>query len=180
MAKNKNVVFYIIGAVFIVALMLYSQPDLFQKQETGMIGLTPHFYRDGVEVFPSKGVFSIVTPPGGVYDQLSFDINITNTGSNPIYNLQIDTASPLAFNNALPSNIVYLGIGQSIVWSSTLMTTSQFEGQTIDFWVRVSGEDALSQPTYEEASSEDITFIQYTPPAPSYWLDRDLDLTIGF
>ncbi len=177
MAKQNNTIFYIIGIVVLVALILNSQ---IPKEETGMIGLTPRFYRDGVEVFASKGLFSIVTPPGGVYDQIAFDVSVTNTGIIPIENLQIDYAYPLAFKNALPITIAYLGVGQSLIWTSDKMYTSQFEGQTINFLVRFSGEDEYSQINYEEAYSGDITFTSYTPPAPSYWLDRDLDLTFKF
>jgi len=175
--KNQNTIFYIIGAVILVALIINSQ---LPKKETGMIGLTPRYYRDGVEVFPSKGLFSLVTPPGGFYDQISFDVTITNTGTIPINNLQITDANPLAFKNTLPTTIIYLGVGQSTTLSSTPMDTSQFEGQIINFWVRTSGEDQYSQINYEEAYSGDITFASYTPPAPSYWLDRDLDLTFKF
>ena len=147
-----------------------------------MIGLTPHFYKDGVEVFPQKSLFSMVTGQGiyGVYDQISFDVKVTNTGNTPIQNLQIDDADPLVFEQALPSTITYLGVDQSITFSSTKIYTSQFEEKTIDFWVKISGEDEYSQIKYEEKSSGGITFASYNPPAPSYWLDRDLDLTFRF
>ena len=66
--KKDNTIFWIIGIVILLVVVTnyYQAPE-----EEGMIGLTPHYYKDGVEVFPTKGLFgfSIVTPPGGSFDQ---------------------------------------------------------------------------------------------------------------
>jgi len=78
MKKQNNTILWIIGIV--ILFLVFTQPNIFKKQETGMIGLTPHFYKDGVEVFPTRGLFSIVTPSGGTYDQTLSNVIIKETG----------------------------------------------------------------------------------------------------
>ena len=51
--KQDDTIYLIIGIVLVVALFYISQIP----QET--IGLTPHYYKDGIEVFP-QSLFSIV------------------------------------------------------------------------------------------------------------------------
>ncbi len=161
--KNQNTIFYIIGAVVLVVLIIYSQVP----KEKGMVGLTPRFYKDGVEVFPSsaRGLFSIVTGPGisGEYDQIAFDIFGTNEGDINLTNVHVVDAYPQAFKDILMSTTPQtLNYGQNkklwgVVEDSLIMDTVQFEGQTINFWVRVSGEYS-GNPIYEESYSGDITF----------------------
>ncbi len=117
MKNNKNLIFYIIGAVLLVALIINFQIP----KETEMIGLNVHYYKDGVEVFPTKGFlgFSIVTPPGGSFDQISLSINGVAGGEIPFSNIQITDATPTAFKNALPTTTQSLLEGQSkTLWTS--------------------------------------------------------------
>ena len=142
--KNQNTTFYIIGAVILVALILSSQVP----KETGMISLTPHYYRDGVEVFPERSLFTIITPPGGSYDQIKFDILGSATGEIPFSNIQIVNAYPTAFKNSLPSTSQSLIEGQSkILWTSNFIDAGQFEGQLINFWVEISAVDEYTSET---------------------------------
>ena len=149
--QNNNTILWIIGIV-ILLLVVTNFPV---QKETGMIGLTPHYYKDGVEVFPTKGFFgfSIVTPPGGTYDQIAFDISGTGTGVT-FSNIQIVDASPLALKNALPTTISSLAIGESkTLWGSDLMETVQFEsmGQPVNFWIKVSAvNDYTEEIVYAE------------------------------
>lgn len=155
--KNNNTIFWIIGIV--ILFIVISNPQ-FLKQEEGVIGLTPHYYKDGVEVFSSKGFFgfSVVTPPGGSYDQIAFEISGTNTG--PPIELKIVDASPQVFKDALPTTTQTLAGGESkILWTSALMDTEQFEAVSpINFWIRISGKDSVGALVYREKYSGDISF----------------------
>ncbi len=165
MAKKNNIIYWIIGIV--IFFLVITQTNIFKKQETEMLGLNIHYYKDGVEIFPTKGFFgfSIVTPPGGTYDQIAFDIPATNTGDVPITNIQIVDASPLAFKNALPSTTQSLLIGESkTLWTSGLIDTVQFEGQIINFWIKILGDHPDLGTTYAEKYSGDITFETEDPP----------------
>ena len=155
--KNQNPIFYIIGAVILVALLLSSQVP----KEEGMFSLTPHFYKDGVEVVPEKSLFTIITPPGGSYDQISFSIPGTASGEIPFSNIQIVDSYPLAFKNSLPSTTQSLTAGQSkTLWTSSLIDTEQFEGQTINFWIEISAvNDYTGETVYADRGySGEISF----------------------
>ena len=157
MSKNDNTILWIIGIVILVFLIL---PNFQTSKETGIIGLTPHYYKEGVEIFPQFSLwsFSIVTPPGGSYDQIAFEISGTNTGVS--IDLKIVDASPLAFKNALPITTQSLLAGQTkILWTSDPMDTIQFEAiSPVNFWVNISGENPELGIVYEAKSSGDITF----------------------
>ncbi len=147
MSKQNKTIFWVIGIVVLVALIINSQAP----KEPGMVGLNVHYYKDGVEVFPTKGFlgFSIVTPPGGSFDQISLDISGTATGV-PFSNIRITDASPTAFKNALPSTTQSLLIGQSKkLWTSGLMNTVQFEtmAQPVRFRVDVSAVNDYTKET---------------------------------
>ena len=86
MAKQDSIL-WIVG-IGLILLVVLSQSNLFKQQEEGMIGLNVHYYKDGVEVFPTKSLFSIVTPPGGSYDQIAFDVTVKNTGDLPFQMLK--------------------------------------------------------------------------------------------
>ncbi len=158
--KNENTIFYILGAIILVALLISSQVP----KETGMISLTPHYYKEGVEVIPEQRLFSIVTPPGGSYDQILFDVNGVATGDIPFSNIQVVDAYPIVFKNSLPTNFQSSNPGQSKkLWGEgdyVAMDTVQFEGQTINFWVEVSAvNDYTGEIIYApRAYSGDITF----------------------
>ena len=126
-----------------------------------IMGFTPHFYKEGIEVFPTKAFsgFSIVTPPGIQVDEIKFDISGTNTG--PSIELKIVDASPQVFKDALPTTIQSLEVGESkILWTSALMETAQFEAVSpVNFWIRISGEDkSTGELIYREKYSGDISF----------------------
>ena len=158
MAKQNNMVFWIIGAVVIVILIISSQIP----KKTEMIGLNVHYYKDGVEVFPTKGFlgFSIVTPPGGSFDQISLNITGTATGEIPFSNIQITDATPTAFKNALPTTTQSLLEGQSkTLWTSDLMDTVQFESmaQPVRFRVDVSAVDDYTKEIVSKWEYADLT-----------------------
>ena len=179
--KNDNTIFWIIGIVILLVVVAnyYQAPE-----EEEMIGLTPHYYKDGVEVFPTKGFlgFSVVTPPGGSYDQISFDISATNLDV-PITNIQVVDASPIAFKNALPTTTQSLAIGENkTLWTSGLMDTVQFEAVSpVNFWIEVSGKNTYTDETiYPDRSySGDISFQPYVAystytcySGDVYWYDN--------
>ncbi len=156
--KNQNTLFYIIGAIILVALIIFSQVP----KETGMISLTPHYYKDGVEVI-QKGFFgfTIVTPDGGSYDQISFGIPGNAVGDISFSDIQIADAYPLILKNSLPSTTQSLSVGQSkTLWTSNLIDAVQFEGQIINFWVEVSAvNDYTGETVYSpRAYSGEIGF----------------------
>ena len=163
--QNNNTILWIIGIV-ILLLVVTNFPV---QKETGMIGLTPHYYKDGVEVFPTKGFFgfSIVTPPGGTYDQISFDVYGSNEGDVPIEYLGPINAYPPIFENALPntypSTYRTLEVGETnkLLWTSVLMDTIDFESiSPVNFWIEVSGKNEYTGETVYSGRtySGDITF----------------------
>lgn len=172
--KKDNSIYWIIG-IAIVFLVVANLP----KQETGMIGLTPHFYKDGVEVFPTRGLFSIVTGPfgTGIYDQISFDISAENIGEIPFMGIQIIDAYPQVFKDALPITTQTLAIGESkILWTSGLMDTEQFKTiSPVNFWIEVSGFDTYNEIIIypDRAESGDITF---EPALPSLVVENSITL----
>jgi len=158
---KKNNTIWIVGIV--IFLIVVTQLNI--PKESGMI-LTPRYYKDGLEVFPTKGLFSIVTPPGGIFDQISFDISVTNTGNVPISDMQIVDAYPLIFKNSLATTTQLLEIGQTKkLWTSGLMDTSQFESiSPVNFWINVSGEHLELGTIYQEAYSGNIEFLSDCVP----------------
>ena len=159
--KDDNTIFWIIGIAIVVFIIL---PKIQVQEQEEMIGLTPHYYKDGIEVFPQKGLFgfSIVTPPGGSFDQIAFDISAINTGETLIENIQIIDASPISFKDALITTPQSLEIGESkILWTSELMNTVQFEAVSpVNFWVEVSGLETYANTTIslDRVYSGDIIF----------------------
>ncbi len=154
-------------------LLIIILPKLQLQKEPEMISLTPHYYKDGVEVFPTKGFFgfTIVTPPGESYDQILFDINGVSTGDIPFSNIRITDASPTAFKNALPSTIQSLNRGQiKKLWGEgdyIAMNTIQFESiSPVNFWVEVSAvNDYTGETIYADRSySGDISFGEEEKP----------------
>jgi len=163
MAKQNNTIFWIIGIAIVIFLIL---PQLQAPTEEGMIGLIPHYYKDGVEVFPKFSLlrFSVVTPPGGTYDQISFDISAINQDV-PIENIQIIGASPQVFKDALPTTTQTLASEEiKTLWTSNLMDTEQFEAiSPVNFWIEVSGIETYTDTTIfpDRAYSGDISFEAY-------------------
>ena len=96
----------------ILLLVVFSQSNLqniFQEKED--FGMTIHYYKDGKEVIPQKGLFSIVTPDGGSYDQIRFSVSGTATGVS-YSDVKVSSAFPTAFKNSLPTTTQGLAIGQ--------------------------------------------------------------------
>ncbi len=158
--KNKNTIFYITGAVILVALIIYSQIP----KATG-VGITVHFIKDGKEVFPqTKGFFTIVTPPGIDVDYVYFDIFGVNGGETPISNIQLVEGWPIELNNSLNEMTPQtLEIGENkLLWTSEWINATLLEAypQPITFWVEVSAvNDYTGEIIYApRAYSEDITF----------------------
>lgn len=172
--KNDNTIFWIIGIVIIVTLIINSQVPT----EEGMIGLTPHYYKDGVEVFPQKGLFSIVD--GEYYDQISFDVYGSNTGDISFSNVKIDfrddecspyfieyckssgsiiSFSKIAFSAIIPQTL-NVGETNKLLWESKRINTSQFEclGQPVPFWVKVSAvNDYTGETIYAKSNTIGLT-----------------------
>ncbi len=170
MKKQNNTILWIIGIV--IFFLVITQTNIFKEQETEMLGLNIHYYKEGVEVFPTKGFFgfSIVTPPGGSYDQISFDISATNTGDVPFSDVKVYTATPTAFLSALgyPTTPQSLNIGESkTLWTSDLIDTIQFEsmGQPVNFIVSISAvNDYTEETVYVNSNLMALTIETEDPP----------------
>jgi len=99
MAKQNNIMPLIIGIIIIALLINFQSPKV-EIEEIEMIDLTPHYYKNGVEVFPTKGLSSIsttITSPKD-WDWRSFWI------------ICIDRTMPSA-----PSNLAITSSGQDII-----------------------------------------------------------------
>ncbi len=158
--KNENTIFYIIGGVFLVALLISSQVP----KATG-IGITVHFIKDGKEVYPKRGLFTIVNPPNVDVDYVYFDIFGVNGGETPISNIQLVGGWPIELENSLigitPQS---LDIGENkLLWTSEWIDATLLEAypQPITFWVDVSGVDDYTEEIIyaPRAYSEPISFI---------------------
>ena len=140
MGKNNSWIFWVAGGL--ILFLVLTQTSLLKKQDFG-IGV--HYYNDGIEVFPTKFFgFSIVTPPGGNYNQISFSISASSSDKS-YSNIKVDSATPIQLFNALPTTTQTLASGQSnkILWTSSLINTSQFESMTqpVRFIVNISAKD---------------------------------------
>ena len=157
---------FIIGSSFIIYNIFIDQDDT---------AIKVRYYKDGIEVNVQEdsklfGLFqqTIINPGGEAYDQISFDIFVTNTGNVSI-DLQIIDASPLVFKNALPATIKTLLVEESgILWSSDLIDVDQFESypQPVKFLINISGEYLYASSTsyeytelYLEFISEEIDYL---------------------
>lgn len=164
--KNQTII--IILAILLIGFLYIQKP----KEPVSM---TIHYYREGKEVYSQKNLFSMVTPPGENYDQISFDISATNTGNAPIKNMKIIDASPIELKNTLPATIKSLGVGESkILWSSGLIDTQPLEGQVVNFWVKVSGEEEYTQQTIYSEGNSAIRF----EATGVYFIDKESSFTI--
>ena len=151
---KNNTILIVIGIILVGALFYTSQVP----EED--FSLNVHYYQDGIEIFPEQNFFTIVNPPGESYDQIAFDIPVTNLDI-PITNMQIVDAYPLVFKYALPTTAQTLESGETkILWTSGLMDTIQFESiSPVNFWIKISGYDTFNKETiYSESYSGDISF----------------------
>ncbi len=148
----------------LIILIIAGSFFLFKDSNNENVGINVHYYQDGVEVFPNKGTMqSLITPPGGSYNQISFDIIGTNTGGVPIIDMKIIDASPIPFKDALPIIIQTLSVEESkTLWSSEIINTPQFESypQPVKFWLNVSGKDEQSGEINYNEHSISLTFNQ--------------------
>ncbi len=157
--KNQNIIL-IVGGIVLVALIISSQVP----KATG-IGIKVHFIKDGKEVYPqTKGLFTIVDPPGIDVDFVYFDISGVNDGETPVSNIQLVEAWPTELNNSLigvtPQS---LEVGEDkLLWTSEWVDATLLEEypQPINFWVEVSGIDDYTGETIyaDRAYSEEINF----------------------
>lgn len=176
MAKDDKTILWIIGIILLIVIL--SNLNMLKKEEEFSIKV--HYYKDGVEVFPKKSVFSlfsIITPPGGSYDQISFDIVGTNTGNVQISNMQIVDATPQVFFSSLPTTSSSLAIGESkTLWSSGILDASQFEVliQPVNFWVKIRGVDSTGTLSNVIETSLSLTF-----EAEGNYLIVDSPITLG-
>jgi len=165
-------------AVLVVIFFIYL--ICFYKQPNEGLELTVHYYNNGIEVYPAS--LSIVTPPGGSYDQIRLEIKGSNTGNTPI-NLTIVDATPAAFKNSLPTTSNSLAVGASkSLWFSGFMNTNQFETYTqpVRFWINISGQDAWGAKVYRTAY-KDLNIAPSIPKIITLLLkgDSGLELSIA-
>lgn len=157
MVKENNWIFWIVGIV--IVFLILTQTNLLKKQEFG-IGV--HYYNDGKEVFPTKFLgFSIVTPPGGTYNQIGFSISASSSGKS-YSNIKVNSAIPTQFFSALPTTIQTLAVGESkTLWTSSLINTAQFESlsQPVRFQINISAKDDYTGETISAISYKDLTII---------------------
>ncbi len=82
----------------IVLVILLNNPNINDEE----VQFKVHYYRDGIEVYPNQGtgLFSLVSPPGEVFDQISLDV-VGSAQDNSFKNIRIVDAQPQQFWNAL-------------------------------------------------------------------------------
>ena len=101
-------------------------------------------------VFSTGGIFETVSY--NEYDEISFDISVTNTGNVPITNLQIVDAYPIEFKNSLLTTTQSLAKEESkILWNSSLMDSTNFKSSQL-FWVNISGTNEYTNKIVYESS----------------------------
>ncbi len=102
MVKNYKFLIVFMVIVFVILIVGIASFLLYNKSKKSP-GLNVHYYNNGVEVFPNSKIQSIITPPGGYYDGISFDVYASNTQQSlKVVNMEISDASPPAFESALP------------------------------------------------------------------------------
>lgn len=175
MKKRNNTIFWIIG----IAILLLVVTKLPVQKEEG-IRLVPHYYNNGVEVFPSRGMglFSFVNPPGVEVDQISFDVYGSNTGEIFIDKIQANQAYPSQFLTALQTGTNYTtelepGQTNALIYSSALMNATDFESiSPVNFWVDMKGRVYSYHYIYaDRAYSGNITFLPNHVSHASYSCD---------
>lgn len=163
MKKIKDKKIYWIVGIAVVALIILTQTNLFKKQEEGPVGLKVHYYYQGQEVFPPKEnffsklfSFSIIIPSAvQVADQISFEINVSNT-ANVAINNTIVGAYPNELYTALSSIPPFkLNPGEDIILKSNNISTLILETyeQPINFTINVSGVPSFPAGAYEKVYS---------------------------
>jgi len=146
--KHKKIKYVLIGGITVLVLtvgiiILFS---ILSDNESG--GMIIHYYKNGKEVFPKNIIYSVVAPYGEDYDQLSFEILGTNTGTLQITNLSITETYPSFLKNYFPKTGQSLNVGETkSLWKSSLVELKQFENltQPINFSVRVLGKDYIGR-----------------------------------
>jgi hypothetical protein len=141
MKNEKNIFLWVIGFFLIIMIL---QTNIIKKQETDLTGMKIHYYRDGVEIIPEKGLFSIIASigeSGNVYDQIAFEIKLTNDGTVPITNIIIEDASPIEFKNSLEYVDINLSAGESKTIFSNVIDVNKFQyyTQPIEFSINFVG-----------------------------------------
>jgi len=185
---KDNTIFWVIGIAVLIFLIL---PNV-QNQKQGDIDIKVHYYKDGVEVFPQKSLFSIVTPPGGSYDEIAFSATVSNTGQTPINNINlssivaqsgaifityIDWNAPAGTPTnyfALDNSNTYrfqsignLAVGESKTFTTAQISTPQFESYTqpILFWSTARGMSGYDNSLIKQAGSGKVS-LTISPSGP--------------
>ena len=128
-------------------------------------GIHIHYYKDGIEVSPPN-IFSVVQINTSFYDQISLEIIGENTGDYPISNMQVSSASPIQFEDALPSLLKSLEVGETkTLWISDKIDVHQFESleQPVKFWVNISGESPYAQRKIYDYIDINLIFGDLSP-----------------
>jgi hypothetical protein len=181
MAKKKsNIILWIVGIILL--LLVLSQLNILKiqpKSQPETVGIKVHYWNNGVEVIPKQGLFSVVTPPGADFNQISLDIYVTNTGNVPINNIYIADASPVEFKNAFNLTNSTLNIGDSVILSSNNMTTSQFEpyNQPVRFFINISVKNNFTNEITYTSQYVDLTIIPSNLELKSGTITLDGNLT---
>ena len=166
--KPKKFLFLIIVILFVILFSagIYS---LLVNEEAKPLGLIVHYYNEGKEV---TGLFqqTWLSPLGGYYDEISFDVYGTNTGTIDVTGIEVIDAFPQELEDALLiygntiSTELKVGETNKLLYESNIIDISQFSGQTINFFVDVSGYDATNQLVDNNGTiSETITFHVVEP-----------------
>lgn len=148
--KNDKTWIIVVGIVLVIVLFVNINNNSFHS-------LQIHYYKNGTEVFPNK-LFSVVTPPGGTYDAISFSISGKSSGSS-FSNIKIISATPTAFYNSLPTSTQSLNPNQNkVLFSSGIIPVNQFESysQPVRFFVNISATDDYNGQTVYSSSYVDL------------------------
>lgn len=117
-------------------------------------------------MFPFMPV-SMIGENFGITD-MRFNIKMVNTGSVPI-TVRIDSLSPFQLNDALAGGREQaLAVGETKVWTTDWITTSQFEGATPKFEVVSKAYDDLGREK-TKASAIELTIMP--DPGMDYTVD---------
>jgi len=155
--KNINLILILIFGMFLAVFLLSNI-----KSEEGL-SLKLHYYKDGVEVFPSSKSLTLVTPPGEIFDELSIDIIGKNPSQVDIIDMEIINAEPTQLLSAFQSASIetLLSLETKTLWSSDRISTSQFEtpdGNLVKFKVEVVGTDFFSGEQIIREGEQDFIF----------------------
>lgn len=173
--ENKNTM--LIVGIVLVAIFIFSQNQGTGGDEPlnkpGDILVVNLYDADGNKLEQSlAGRQSTIGGVQGVAF-INFDTVVTNTGEIGLSNMRITTSEPLALRQAYQDavTIANFDAGATQTWSSELIDVSEFEGQTVDFQVFISGDymdangdsQSLQRTGEKSITIEQDTCIDGTP-----------------